>query len=88
MKVSDQVLDVEKVVLNAAVLQESTLAVGDELLHLGCNPSCQHLPKKLGHTMCQTDGTRIRWPQCVVLLRDERDVGRVQQISAGSVESS
>lgn len=80
MEMLDCSMYILKIVLDATTIDESTLTVGHKGVKVRCQPVCQDLPHNFCYVVHQADGSVFTNCGCIILFRDECDVGGVEEV--------
>ena len=60
MQISCCILDIHEIVVDASLLYEGTLIVGDQGIQTGCKPVCKELGEDFCNAVDEADGPEVR----------------------------
>lgn len=86
MKPSRKISDIHEVVVNTPLFEESTLRVGDKVIHERTKPGSKHLGNDLGNSVNETDRAVVHNLLRSILLGQQNDVCRIEPVEVCCLE--
>jgi hypothetical protein len=81
-----QIPHIQEIVMDASLLYESTLSIGDKVVHMRRKPSGHHLGDQLGNRMNETNGAKIRHFLGPLFFWNEGNIGGVEPMEVIGVK--
>jgi hypothetical protein len=81
-----QIPHIQKIVMDASLLYERTLSIGDKVVHMRRKPSGHHLGDQLGNRMNETNGAKIHHFLGPLFFWNEGNIGGVEPMDVIGVK--